>query len=402
MINKKTIDDRIIDKMYNIKESCFVIPTSIGNLTIEKKDLQNSKDKDEYYNIEMKMDIYKEDGKLFSTYYYLHRDYTGIGEYGGYGNRYIEYSIDIPNFEVFKNLNIDTYGYSRKNDEEICLYLNIEKTKYYSIKSDGVRLYDGNFVDEFYDIKDGKLAKIDNNYVSIDLKTSDIYININNYNLKIKIDKDLEEKFEMITSKIDGLKKYVNTYMKDIKDILNIDFDLKDSMGKIINMKDCVKIKDELINARKIYLDGMKILNYKHNPEIKREIASNLNKYYSAKKTLVANNIIDKKVTNNSLINRLIELNFGYYYLDTSYGLIEIDVSIDSIEVLYNNSIVFKMSKGLIKINTGIRNEIMGEIIDYLDNVLEKERTIKKHNEEIDKQEEIKRLEKRLKELRGN
>ena len=64
----KTMDDRIMEKIFHINDGLYEIPTSIGNLFVNKQTLKDDREYD-YDNKKIQINIYKDDETIYSKYF---------------------------------------------------------------------------------------------------------------------------------------------------------------------------------------------------------------------------------------------------------------------------------------------------------------------------------------------
>ena len=245
----------------------------------------------------------------------------------------------------------------------------------------------------------------DNNFknIKMNINTGDISIKLNGSFIKFDKDENIISKLNIYSEKMEKLEEYIEKHMNDIKSLINFDTNLKIGNMYLVNENNILQKINDLKNIKELYDDGLKLLNYEHDEKIKREIATGLNEFCKKRIGPEEAIVYVRTTSEGKMISKLIKLNNGYYTTLTSKGLIEIDVNLyKDITIAFNNNLVFKIEYGEIQYISKILMDIMIDINNKIDKELAKQDKINKHNEEIEKQNGIKRLEKRLKELKNN
>ena len=396
-MNKKSTDNIIMERIFDIDDGSYTIKTSIGDLIIEKQTLDTEKEYD-YYNKKVFVNIYKNATSLFSKYYYEKREYLGDDMLGGYGNHYEKYAIDYPEYNLFKNVNVFIYGYEKRSDG-VVVYL--DKDRVCLIKDDVVRIEKNNLTEKCYKITNNLIYDNNFKYIKINIDTGEISIKLNGSFIKFDKDEDIISKINMYSKKIKKLEHYIEKNMNDIKKLIDFDFALKLDDKNLVNENGILDQINDLKNIKNLYNEGMELLYYKHDERIKRQIAEGLNTY-SKKRIGIKDEIIcDRSTQEGLLLSKLEKLDNGYYIIDSPKGLIEIDINLyKDITISFNNETIFNIEYGTIQYISNSLMDVIEEINKKTDKELAKQNKVRKQNDEIEKQNEIKRLEKRLKELK--
>ena len=370
-MKNKEANMRLIKRISELKDGTYNVNTINGNFNIRK----NCSYYEENYNMKVfKRDILIEDekGNPFSRYYYLHKT-----DYEWYAHK-LETEIDYSNEFKLKN----GYDICYENNT-IKIYTDKEHKDYYCIYKDSIDKYENNkYKSTVANIKDNTIY---DDLLSIDLNHFDKIVKINNKKIVISNKKDLKEELNTYLEKIIELNALIENdeYLNKIitKDIKKYNLNNK----KINDIKNS-EIK--LIKLYKLYLEAMKILNYKHDLNIMREIIFNLNPEFNK---LHKNTKYIKKdtIVNETLENTLLNLKCGLYFVKTIQGLMQIDILVDE----------YSISDELGNIIEEIKdNDLTNELINGLNKILESQEE-GLENAKIVKEEQIKKLRKELKML---
>ena len=294
-MENKNIELELVKKILELKNGEYIVNTSKGKYIV-RKTKEMGKDKfDNTKKIEKKgymlititdvkklnenitnISIKRSDKTIFGEYN-LKEIYLNNHKCNGL---YTESLIFYPKSTNFK------YGFKINVDNEMIIYDDNEKTKYYKIFNNKIYYNDNDNNNDikYYQIENNILYKYEDSkfLLGIDLNNFDRIISINNKNIRIPKDKNIKEELDKIKNKFENIKNLVNNeinndkYVKEILDISN-NFNFK-LITKNIKPEDFKNIEREMLNIYKMYLEAKKIMSYKCDISILREITEEIEK----------------------------------------------------------------------------------------------------------------------------
>lgn len=393
MKNNKSIDDRIMKKIFDIKDGSYSINSSIGKLLIEKSTAEE-KTKNDYYK-KSSVNILNENGVLTTSYFLDMHDYFGDDHYGYYSTYHNTWVIDYPEDEYFNEYDIKNY--MRMNNETVVLNCNSDNKKCYYITPSSIKLNEGKFIKKSYNVFDNYIQQ-KGGCIGINVTNGNINILVNDRWLEFSEDEDVAKKIELYTNKLNDLQQYINQNASDVKELIRGTFSIRiGEKDNFIEMGEVNEIIKELKKVKKIYSDAMIILNYKHDVKLKKEIAMGLNNYYSeCKSCSPASNEMSKK--NEDIFNKVKELKTGFYTFLTADGVIDIDVD-STIDIILNDEIIFRNFSETCYDIDKISEESYEQLVAFIDAQIEIQKNESTQAKIKATKEKVKALELELKKL---
>ena len=370
-MKKNDVNLELIKLITELNDGEYEVNTSQGNFKVEKSNSHMYSYGDNEVN--KKISIIDEKGNPFSRYYFEHR-----WDHKWYDNT-TEYEIDYPN-----QINLD-YDHSLDLERGLVdIYLNDKHTKFYRIR-------EGCIYDETQNIiARVENATISNHLVEINLNNYDRIVLINNEKVKIPQGKDIEEELNKYNQAVQKLKEKI-AKDKYLKPIINQDLCTFRLYKDGIKLSDFKKKEEELLKLYKIYLDVIKIINYRHDINIMREIISGLNPEFHKLFRHSCRSKYDQ--ISPTLDEELLKLKCGVYFIPLTKGLMQIDILPDDYclkNAADGNPI------------TEIEKSVLLELIVQVKEIVKKQQEEDREQEKKFKREQIKQLTRELNMLEKN